>query len=125
MNPFEAASSAVKLAIVIAVAVVVGLLLWWLSGFVTAKATVNEIKATTRAIAKANKVSDADAAKRAAAALASEQAIAKQIDQLKDSPDETLRAELARPLHPERVRLANCALRGPERESGCQPATVR
>lgn len=124
MNPLDALSSAAKLIILgvcaaIAVAVFVGV-----RSLFDDRATVKEIKATTRALNKANKVADAEAAKRDAAADKAEATIARQIDAMKDSPDEALRTELARPLHPERVRWINCALRGPERESGCEPAAV-
>ena len=109
-------------------AVVLGLLimvLLWFKGLLGAAATVDDIKKTGDALDKAAKKSDAVAAKADAKAVASDAAIAKQIDTLKDSKDEALRTELARPLPAEWVRLANCALRGAEREGDCGTDKVR
>lgn len=125
MSPFAALSDTAKLISSIVGLVVVGALLWWGSTFFTAKATVKGIKKTGDALTAAAKTSDAAAAKRNAAAVADDAAIAKQITALKDTKNETLRADLARPLPPEWVRLANCALRGSERESDCGADALR
>lgn len=125
MNPFAALSDTAKLVTSIIGLVLVGLALWWDSTFFTAKATVKGIKKTGDALTAAAKESDTAAAKRNAAAVADDVAIAKQIIALKETKNETLRADLARPLPPEWVRLANCALRGTEREVDCGADALR
>ncbi|HPH70036.1 MAG TPA: hypothetical protein PLF40_30010 [Kofleriaceae bacterium] len=128
MNPvawFNALGAGIKLAITFAVLAVVVMVLLWFKGLLSAADTVAAIKKTDKVLTTAAKKSDAVAAKADAKAVASDAAIAKQIDTLKDSKDEALRAELARPLPAEWVRLANCALRGAERESNCEPDKVR
>ena len=124
-NPFDALSFGVKLALAaLALAVVVGALAW-VRSVLDDRTTVREIKATARVLERANKLADAAAEKRAAARARAEASITQQMEQLNERADDALRAELERPLHPERVRLVNCALRGPEREGGCEPVAVR
>lgn len=122
---FTTLSAGIRLAIAFAVLAVVVMALLWFKGVLGAADTLEDIKKTGDVLNKAAKKSDAVAAKADAKAVASDAAIAKQIDTLKDSKDEALRAELARPLPAEWVRLANCALRGAERESNCEPDEVR
>ncbi len=129
MNPasqwFAALSAGARLIIGVAVLGLLVMLLLWFKGLLSAADTVAEIKKTDKVLTTAAKKSDAVAAKADAKAVASDAAIAKQIDTLKDSKDEALRAELARPLPAEWVRLANCALRGAEREGDCGTDKVR
>jgi len=113
MNPFAAASDAVKLAASLLGLVLLAGAVWWLSTFATAKSALKEIKATDARITRANKTSDAAAKARdtvadAAAALTQQQAeaLAKDLNETPDF-DDARRVDY--------LRLLNDALRGAQR----------
>jgi hypothetical protein len=125
MNPWSTATDAVKLAISLAGLVIFVLFTWWIYGKFSDAKTLSEIKATGKVLEKAAVKRDAVNTKRDAVIVKNDASIQAQINAMKDDKNELLRAELDRPLHPERMRLANCALRGAELESDCGPKNVR
>jgi hypothetical protein len=125
MNAWSTATDAVKLAISLAALLVFGLFAWWIMGKFNAANTLAEIKTTGKVLQKAAVKADKANAARDAGIAKNDAAIQTQIDAMKATKDELLRAELDRPLHPERVRLINCALRGAESEGDCQPQSLR
>lgn len=113
MNPCTALSDTAKLVTSIIGLVLVGALLWWVSTFFTAKATLKEIKQTDARITRANAANNAEAKARDAATdtmtTATEQqaaTLAKALDNDKADFDGASRAEY--------FRVLNRALRGRE-----------
>ena len=124
-NPFATATAAVKLAIIAAAALMFGLFAWWIVGKFSDSNTLADIKTTAKVLAKDAAKRDKTNTARDTVITKNDAAIQKQINAMKDTKDELLRAERDRPLHPERMRLANCAIRGAELESDCGPKDVR
>ena len=124
-NPWSTLTDAVKLAILLGLLLFIGLFAWWIVGKFSAANTLAEIKTTGKVLEKAAVKRDKANAVRDAGITKNNAAIQKQIDAMKGTKDETLRAELDRPLHPERMRLINCAIRGAELESDCGLKGVR
>ena len=125
MNPWSELTNVVKLCIAAAALLLFGLFAWWIVGKFSAASALADIKATGKVLTKEAVRRDKVNAVRDVAITKNDAAIQKQIDAMKDTKDELLRAERDRPLHPERMRLANCAIRGAELESDCGPQDVR
>lgn len=113
MNIFAVESAVFKLAASLAGLVLLAGLMWWASTFSTAKATLEEIKATDVRIGRANAVNNAEAKTRDnqtdALTTATEQqarALAKALDNDKADFDAASRAEY--------FRVLNRSLRGRE-----------
>lgn len=124
-NPWSTATDAVKLAISLAGIVIFAFFAWWIYGKFSDAKTLSEIKTTGKVLEKAAVKRDAINAKRDAVIIKNDAVIQQQIDAMKATKDEILRAELDRPMHPERMRLTNCAIRGAELESNCGSEGVR
>lgn len=125
MNPIAQLSDMAKLIMSLIGLLLFAVFAWWIVGKFSAANTLANIKQTGKVLAKDSAKRDKANAVRDAAINKSDAAIQKQIDAMKDDKNEVLRAELDRPLHPDRVRLINCAIRGAERESDCGPQNLR
>mgnify|MGYP000860116106 CR=1 FL=1 len=113
MNPLADLSAAVKLTLTLVALVLVGLLLWWLSTFFSAKTELKAIRRGDAAIAAQAKVNNAKARARDAETDALATATRQQADALaKDLARENARFDSA--ARAEYYRLLNHALRGAE-----------
>lgn len=124
-NPWSTLTDVVKLGIALFALLLFGLFAWWIVGKFSAANTLADIKTTGKVLTKEAAKRDKANTARDVVITKNDAAIQKQIDAMKGTKDELLRAERDRPLHPERMRLANCAIRGAELESDCGPQGVR
>lgn len=124
-NPWSTLTDVVKLGIALFALLLFGLFAWWIVGKFSAANTLADIKTTGKVLTKEAAKRDKANTARDVVITKNDAAIQKQIDAMKGTKDELLRAERDRPLHPERMRLANCAIRGAELESDCGPQDVR